>query len=140
MAKIVLSLSPLSAEIVKLLIKQNPDVPDFEVISGHEMSEEEVKDNFSRADVVMGDYTFNQKITTDTIATSNHLKLIQQPSVGYQHIDVKACTVKGIKVANTPAPIPSAWPNIQLPGDFVCSKTCFMRIQAQSPADGSKWG
>jgi len=101
MAKIVLSLSPLSAEIVKLLIKQNPDVPDFEVISGHEMSEEEVKDNFSRADVVMGDYTFNQKITTDTIATSNHLKFIQQPSVGYQHIDVKACTVKGIKVANT---------------------------------------
>jgi len=101
MTKIVLSLCPLAAEIVKLLIKQNPNVPDFEVISGHEMSEEEVKENFSKADVVLGDYTFKQKITMDTIATSKHLKLIQQPSVGYQHIDVEACTAKGIKVANT---------------------------------------
>src|SRR5664280_3887558 len=29
------------------------------------------------------------------------LKLIQQPSVGYQHIDMEACTARGIKVANT---------------------------------------
>ena len=101
MTKIVFSLSPVSAEIVTLLIKQNPDVPDFEVISGHDMSEEEVKKNFSKADIVLGDYTFKQKITMDAIATSKHLKLIQQPSVGYQHIDVESCTAKGIKVANT---------------------------------------
>jgi phosphoglycerate dehydrogenase-like enzyme len=101
MAKTVLSLAPLSAEIVKLLILQTPDVPDFEVIPGNEMSKEEVKKVFSSADVVLGDYTFKQKITADILSTARNLKLIQQPSVGYQHIDVDACTARGIKVANT---------------------------------------
>ena len=101
MSKTVLSLAPLSAEIVKLLIRQTPDVPDFEVIPGNEMSKEEVKKAFSSADVVLGDYTFKQKITADILSTARNLKLIQQPSVGYQHIDVDACTARGIKVANT---------------------------------------
>jgi RNase P/RNase MRP subunit POP5 len=61
MAKTVLSLAPLSAEIVKLLIQQVADVPDFEVISENEMSEEEIKKIFSRADVVLGDYTFKKR-------------------------------------------------------------------------------
>lgn len=101
MDKTVLSLAPLSAEIVKLLIRQVPDVPDFEVIAGHEMPEEEIKKNISKADVVLGDYTFKQKITADILSTARNLKFIQQPSVGYQHIDVAACTARGIKVANT---------------------------------------
>ena len=101
MSKTVLSLAPLSAEIVKLLIRQVPDVLDFEVIPGNEMSKEEVKKAFSSADVVLGDYTFKKKITADILPTARNLKLIQQPSVGYQHIDVDACTARGIKVANT---------------------------------------
>ena len=101
MSKTVLSLAPLSAEIVKLLIRQTPDVPDFEVIPGNEMSKEEVKKAFSSADVVLGDYTFKKKITADIVSAARNLKFIQQPSVGYQHIDVDACTASGIKVANT---------------------------------------
>ena len=101
MSKTLLSLAPLSAEIVKLLIRQTPDVPDFEVIPGNEMSKEEVKKAFSSADVILGDYTFKQKITADIVFAARNLKLIQQPSVGYQHIDVDACTARGIKVANT---------------------------------------
>jgi phosphoglycerate dehydrogenase-like enzyme len=101
MAKTVLSLAPLSAELVKLLIQQTPNVPDFEVIAGHEMSEEKLKKAISEADVVLGDYTFKQKITAGIVSASRNLKFIQQPSVGYQHIDVDACAAKGIKVANT---------------------------------------
>lgn len=101
MAKMVLSLAPLSADIVKLLIQQVPDVPDFEVISGHEMSREEIRKIISTADAVLGDYRFKQMITADIVSAAKNLKLIQQPSVGYQHIDVEACTAKGIKVANT---------------------------------------
>jgi glyoxylate reductase len=101
MAKKVLSLAPLSAEIVKLLIRQTPDVPDFEVIAGNEMPVEEVKKAFSEADIVLGEYTFKKKITADILSATRNLKLIQQPSVGYQHIDVDACTARGIKVANT---------------------------------------
>jgi phosphoglycerate dehydrogenase-like enzyme len=101
MAKKVLLLAPLPAEIVKLLIRQTPDVPDFEVIAGNEMPVEEVKKAFSEADIVLGDYTFKKKITADILSTARNLKFIQQPSVGYQHIDVGACTARGIKVANT---------------------------------------
>jgi len=101
MAIIVFSLAPLSAEIVKFLIQQTPGLPEFEVIAGHEMTGEEIKDNFAKADAVLGDYTFKHKITTDTISAAQNLKLIQQPSVGYQHIDVAACKARGIQVANT---------------------------------------
>ncbi len=101
MAQKVLSLSPLAGEIVKLLIQQTSGVPDFEVVFGHEMTHDEIKNNIATADVVMGDYTFRQKITAEHAAAAKNLKLIQQPSVGYQHIDVKACTMAGIKVANT---------------------------------------
>ncbi len=101
MKYIVLSLAPLQAEIVKLLIQQTPGVPDFEVIAGYEMSDEEVKKYFMEADVVLGDYTFKHKITSDLVMSAQKLRLIQQPSVGYQHIDVAACTAKGINVANT---------------------------------------
>jgi len=101
MAKVVFSLAPLSAGIVDLLIRQSSGVPDFKVIDGHEMSAEEIKENISRADVVLGDYTFRHKITADTVSATRNLQLIQQPSVGYQHIDVAACTARGIKVANT---------------------------------------
>ncbi len=101
MAKIVLSLAPLSAEIVKLLIQQMPDVPDFKVIPGNEMPEEKIKKIIPEVDVVLGDYTFKKKITADIVFAARNLKFIQQPSVGYQHIDVDACTAKGIKVANT---------------------------------------
>ena len=76
-------------------------MPDFEVIPGNEMSEEEVKKIISEAYIVLGDYTFKQKITADILSAARNLKFIQQPSVGYQHINVDACTARGIKVANT---------------------------------------
>lgn len=94
MAKVFFSLAPLPAEIIDLLIRQSPDVSDFEVIDGHEMSAEEIRENISRADIVLGDYTFWHKITADTLSAAHNLKLIQQPSVGYQHIDVAACTAR----------------------------------------------
>jgi glyoxylate reductase len=65
------------------------------------MSEEEIKKAFSSVDIVLGDYTFKKKITADILSTVKNLKFIQQPSVGYQHIDVDACNARGIKVANT---------------------------------------
>jgi phosphoglycerate dehydrogenase-like enzyme len=36
------------------------------------------------------------------LANSGQLKLIQQPSVGFDAIDIKACTERGIPVANSP--------------------------------------
>ncbi|MGC9323315.1 MAG: 2-hydroxyacid dehydrogenase [Desulfomonilia bacterium] len=97
----VLSLAPLPGDLVKLLIQQTQGVPDFEVVSGHELEDGDLLRAVSEADVVLGDYTFNKKITADIVNAAGRLKMIQQPSVGYQHIDVDACTLKGIRVANT---------------------------------------
>ncbi|HOS97662.1 MAG TPA: hydroxyacid dehydrogenase, partial [Deltaproteobacteria bacterium] len=103
MAYTVLSLAPLPAELVKLLIQQTPGVPDFEVVAGYGLSDEEVRRCLPEADAVLGDYTFRHRITADLVSGASRLKLIQQPSVGYQHIDVDACTARGIPVANTAA-------------------------------------
>ncbi|HOE73937.1 MAG TPA: 2-hydroxyacid dehydrogenase [Deltaproteobacteria bacterium] len=102
MKPMVLSLAPLPAELVKALIMQTPDLPDFDVVSGNEMSREDLAQAFSRADVVMGDYTFKHRVSSDILTGVKAMKLIQQPSVGYQHIDVDACTARRIPVANTP--------------------------------------
>jgi len=101
MAKIVFSMAPLPAEIVEMLIRQTPDLPDFEVTSVQDMPPEDIRKTFAQADVVLGDYTFRNKITAEMIAAAKNLKFIQQPSVGYQHIDIAACAAGGIRVANT---------------------------------------
>lgn len=102
MPKTVLSLAPLPAELVKLLIAQTPDVPDFEVISGYDLDTSGVRQAIKNADIVLGDYTFHHAITAEMVGESKRLQLVQQPSVGYQHIDVDACKTGGIMVANTP--------------------------------------
>ncbi len=102
MKQVVLSLAPLPAELVKALILQTVGVPDFDVVSGHEMSREELTEALAGADVVLGDYTFKQGIVEAVLGRAGSIKLIQQPSVGYQHIDIKACSARRFKVANTP--------------------------------------
>ncbi len=101
MIPIVLSLAPLPAELVKAFILQTPGVPEFEMVAGSGMSDAELKEAAARADVILGDYTFKRGITAEVVAAARGVKLIQQPSVGYQHIDVEACTAARIPVANT---------------------------------------
>ncbi len=53
------------------------------------------------ADVVIGDYTFRERIDDELCkAMAGKVKLIQQPSTGYDNIDVEACRRYGIPVAN----------------------------------------
>lgn len=102
MKQTVLSLAPLPADLVKALILQTGGVPDFDVVFGHEMSRQELAEVIARADAVLGDYTFKQGIDKEVLGQASSLKLIQQPSVGYQHIDIDACTEAKVRVANTP--------------------------------------
>lgn len=64
------------------------------------LSQERIKRELSDADFVIGDYSFVIPITADMVDVMTKVKLIQQPSTGYEHIDVGACTKKGIPVAN----------------------------------------
>ena len=101
MGMIVLSMAPLPGELVAAFIRQTPGVPEFEVIAGHEMTDADLRDAAARADVILGDFTFRRPITAEIADAARKVTLIQQPSVGYQHIDVEACTARRIRVANT---------------------------------------
>jgi phosphoglycerate dehydrogenase-like enzyme len=101
MKRKVLSLAPLPAEIVEAFIRMSPDVPEFEVIYGHEMSGPELIEAVRDVDIVFGDYTFKQPVSAELVAAARSLVFVQQPSVGYQHIDVEACTRAGVRVATT---------------------------------------
>ncbi|MDG6901779.1 MAG: 2-hydroxyacid dehydrogenase [Nitrososphaerota archaeon] len=52
------------------------------------------------ADFVIGDYTFKIPITSEMVAKMERVKLIAQPSTGYDHIDLVACRKNGIPVSN----------------------------------------
>ncbi|MEM4494137.1 MAG: 2-hydroxyacid dehydrogenase, partial [Pyrobaculum sp.] len=75
-------------------------IEDIEVVTLFEPNYEEVARQVADADVVVGDYTFRIKIDADLCQKMSKVKLIQQPSTGYDHIDVVACAKRGIPVAN----------------------------------------
>jgi phosphoglycerate dehydrogenase-like enzyme len=115
MKKILLSLAPVSVETLKSFIQRSPGVPEFDVIDGHDLGGEELASAFAKADVVLGTWTF-KRIGKDLVAKAGSLNLIQQPSIGYDNIDLKACSERGILVANSqpemsrPSPnTPSRW-------------------------------
>jgi len=105
----LLSLAPLPVTALKSPLNLPPGVADWDIVAGHDMSDEELANALGKADVVLGDFTLKRGIGRDLLAKAGPLKLrlIQQPSAGYDHIDVKACSERGIRVANTPGPIPS---------------------------------
>jgi phosphoglycerate dehydrogenase-like enzyme len=102
--KTLLSMAPLPVPVLKSLLNLSPGVADTDIIAGHDMSDEELAKAITKADAVLGDFTFKRGIGRDLLAKAGplKLKLIQQPSVGYEHIDIKACSERGIRVANTP--------------------------------------
>jgi phosphoglycerate dehydrogenase-like enzyme len=98
----VLVLSPLPEGVVRSLFAENLakyklDV-DFVTMNDYDLNalKRELKD----ADFVVGDYTFKIPITAEMCDAMTRVKLIQQPSTGYDHIDINACAKKGIPVAN----------------------------------------
>ncbi len=75
-------------------------IEDVEVVTVFEPNYEEVARQVADADVVVGDYTFRIKIDASLCEKMAKARLIQQPSTGYDHIDVAACARRGIPVAN----------------------------------------
>ncbi|NHW23364.1 MAG: hydroxyacid dehydrogenase [Archaeoglobales archaeon] len=94
MVKIV-CFSPIPEPVVSALVSSVYS-GDFEVKVVSEYDEEAVAD----ADIVIGDYTFRIPITESMMRKMRKIKLIQQPSTGYNHIDIEAARKLGIKVAN----------------------------------------
>jgi phosphoglycerate dehydrogenase-like enzyme len=99
MEKIV-SLSPLPVELLRELFKMH-GVEDIKVVDASNFEIGQIVEAVKDAGYIIGDYRFQQRITRDVAQAAKQVKLIQQPNVGYKHIDISACRDVGIKVANT---------------------------------------
>lgn len=100
MAKVVV-LSPLPATVVRSFFSSYISKGlDVDVVTLNDPSSPEFLKELSEADVIIGDYTFRIGINEEMCKHMKKVKLIQQPSTGYDHIDVKSCARMGIPVAN----------------------------------------
>ncbi|PKN17226.1 MAG: hydroxyacid dehydrogenase [Deltaproteobacteria bacterium HGW-Deltaproteobacteria-6] len=98
----IINTAPMSDATLKSMIESKAEGLSFTVVEAHRMPEHKLAEWVADADIVLGDYTGATPITRRIVQAAKNLKLIQQPSVGYNHIDVAACTEFGIPVANTP--------------------------------------
>lgn len=101
----VVVLSPVPEALIKMWAtpiaqKYGIAIEDVEVVTVFEPNYEEIARQVADADVVVGDYTFRIKIDASLCEKMAKARLIQQPSTGYDHIDVAACAKRGIPVAN----------------------------------------
>jgi len=98
----VLVLSPMPEGLIRLFFAESMEKykieADFKTIN--ELDLEKLKAEFRDADVVIGDYTFKIPITAEMVDSMTRVRLIAQPSTGYDHIDLAACKRKGIPVSN----------------------------------------
>ncbi|MFB6490237.1 MAG: 2-hydroxyacid dehydrogenase [Thermoproteus sp. AZ2] len=99
----VVVLSPVPDALIRMWaapVAQKYGIPmdTVEVVTIFEP--EEVERHVADADVVVGDYTFRIKIDAALCEKMAKARLIQQPSTGYDHIDIEACAKRGIPVAN----------------------------------------
>lgn len=95
-------LSPLPAPLVAQWLSSRLGRSDFQVVGASEVAENELQRALGEAELVLGDYTFQHRVDEAFLTSAPKLKFIQQPSVGYQHIDLQACRSRGVAVANTP--------------------------------------
>jgi phosphoglycerate dehydrogenase-like enzyme len=98
----ILNTAPMSGIGLKKGMEAKVPEVVFSVIDVHKVPEDKLIAEIADADLLLGDYTGNTPITRKVVQAAGKLKLIQQPSVGYNHIDVAACREFGIPVANTP--------------------------------------
>jgi len=98
----IVNTAPMPAGALQRGIAARLPEREFSVVEAHRFPEDRLADEVSSADLLLGDYTGGTPISRRIVEKARRLKFIQQPSVGYNHIDVAACREFGIPVANTP--------------------------------------
>ncbi|MHB8894882.1 MAG: 2-hydroxyacid dehydrogenase [Candidatus Geothermincolia bacterium] len=100
----ILVLSPLPAVLVQALfdakMSESPVKPDIEIETYEGSTREDLLKAVATADIIIGDYTFKTEMDAEMMSAAAPCLLIQQPSVGYQHLDVDAAAREGVPVAN----------------------------------------
>ena len=96
----IVSLSPLPSGVIQSYVAPYLKGREVEVVGVEKTDEISLAEAISDADIVIGDFSFSLPITRRMVEKAKGLKLIQQPSTGYEHIDIEACADLGIPVAN----------------------------------------
>ncbi|OFW58983.1 MAG: hypothetical protein A2W01_10040 [Candidatus Solincola sediminis] len=94
MPKIVV-LSPIPIELLQAMLPVGVDAEIYAGDIGPGLIEA-----VRGADIIIGDYTYRLPIDAEVAKAARGCRLIQQPSVGYQHIDLEATRSEGIPVGN----------------------------------------
>jgi len=104
MPKIVV-LSPLPEEMIKAMVAARAEGEDVEIEVEVYKGDPGpgVAEAVRGADVIIGDYSFRLPIDEAAAEAARGCLLIQQPSIGYQHIDLDATRREGTPVANAGA-------------------------------------
>ncbi len=97
----VLSLSPLPSCVIQMYVAPYLSGREVEIIAMEKYEEEKFKEIIKDTDVLLGDFSFNIPVTGEMLKEAKKLKLVQQPTVGYQHIDLEGIAKLNIPVANT---------------------------------------
>jgi len=101
--KKVLILSPLPEDAARAMmdLKASPEeIQTFSIVTYAGTTREDLLEAVQDACVIVGDYTNNLHMDADVIAAARQCIFIQQPTTGYQHIDVDAAARHGVCVAN----------------------------------------
>ncbi len=99
----ILVLSPLPGQVIEALLAASAaggDIGEVEAVRYEGESRRELLEAVAGADIVVGDYTYHHEMDAEVMRAAAPCVLIQQPSVGYQHLDVEEAALQGIPVAN----------------------------------------
>jgi phosphoglycerate dehydrogenase-like enzyme len=98
----VVVLSPMPEGLIRLFFAESIEKYQIEAefVTVNEPDSERLMKELADADIVIGDYTFKVPITAKMVDSMSKVRLIAQPSTGYDHIDIVACKRRGIPVSN----------------------------------------
>ncbi len=99
----VVVLAPLPAVMFEALLGATPETADVEVAVYDGEPGPGLVEAVRGATVIVGDFTFRLGIDAEVAEAARGCRLIQQPTIGYQHIDLEATRAAGIPVANVGA-------------------------------------
>lgn len=94
--------SPVPAPVLEQWLVSQSGLTNLRVIEAAASGGADWDEALATAEVALGDYTFRQAVDDSLLTRMPALRFLQQPSVGYQHIDLEACRRHGVQVANTP--------------------------------------